>query len=188
MGDSGDIVRAGSRVSIVWGIAVLVLGLLAIAMPFITGVAVTVMIGIILIAAGVAQFLYTFKSKSFGEGAFRFLFGILAALAGMSLVTQPDAGLATITLFLAVWFFVDGVITLVQGFRWRPFDGWGWMVFSGAVSIILGVMIWRQFPVSAIWLVGLLVGIRLMFVGWTMIMLGSVGEEIADTLEKTEKS
>lgn len=186
MGESSELVRAGSRAGTLWGIIVLILGLLAVAMPFIPGVAVIVMIGIILIAAGLAELVYTFKSRSFGEGLFRFLFGLLAILAGLSLVAQPVAGLATITLFLAVWFFVDGIITLIQGFRWRPFDGWGWMVFSGIVSIVLGVMIWRQFPVSAVWLVGVLVGIRLIFAGWTMIMLGSVGEAIADEAERAE--
>jgi uncharacterized membrane protein HdeD (DUF308 family) len=60
------------------------------------------------------------------------------------------------------------------------------MVFSGIVSIILGVMIWRQFPVSAVWLVGVLVGIRLVFAGWTMIMLGGVGEAIVDEAERAE--
>ena len=184
MGETSDLVRAGSRAGTAWGIVVLILGLLAVAMPFLTGVAVTLIIGFILIAAGVAEFVYTLKSRSFGEGFFRFLFGLFAVLAGLSLVGQPDAGLATITLFLAIWFFVDGIITLIQGFRWRPFDGWGWMVFSGIVSIILGVMIWRQFPVSAVWLVGVLVGIRLIFAGWTMIMLGSVGEALVDEAEK----
>lgn len=184
MNEMTEAARAGSRAGTLWGIIVLILGMLAIAMPFITGVAITLMIGIILIAAGVAELVYTFKSKSFGEGFFRFLFGLVAILAGLSLVSQPDAGLATITLFLAIWFFVDGIITLIQGFRWRPFDGWGWMVFSGIVSIILGVMIWRQFPVSAVWLVGVLVGIRLVFAGWTMIMLGGVSEAIVDEVEK----
>ncbi len=162
--------------TMVLGIAVLVLGLLAIAMPLITGVAVTLLIGVILIAAGVAHVIYTFSSKSFGEGVFRFLFGLLAVVAGISLLTQPDAGLATITFFLAIWFIIDGVITLIQGFRWRPFEGWGWMIFSGAVSILLGILVWAQFPVSAVWLVGVLVGIRLMFLGWIMILLRSVGE------------
>lgn len=188
MNEMTEAARTVSKAAKIWGIAVLILGVLAIAMPFITGVAVTLMIGVILIAAGVAEFFYTFKSRSFGEGAFRFLFGLLAVLAGLFLVIQPDAGLATITLFLAVWFFVDGIITLYQGIRWRPFEGWGWMVFSGIVSIILGVMIWRQFPVSAVWLVGVLVGIRLIFAGWTMIMLASVGESVADNVEKMEES
>jgi uncharacterized membrane protein HdeD (DUF308 family) len=91
--------------------------------------------------------------------------------------------LATITLLLAIWFFIDGIWSLVSGFKWRPFEGWGWMVFSGVVSVILGVMIYQQFPVSATWLVGVLVGIRLVFAGWTMVAMGLVGEAIADDAE-----
>ena len=174
MNEVANTARAGT----IWGFVVILLGILAMVMPFITGVAVTLMIGIILMASGIAQIMYTFKSQSFGEGLFRFMFGLLAALAGLSLVTQPGAGLATITLFLAVWFFVDGVISLVQGFRWRPSEGWGWMVFSALISIICGVMIWRQFPVSALWLVGVLVGIRLLFSGWAMVMLASVAKAL----------
>ena len=61
-------------------------------------------------------------------------------------------------------------------------------ILMTVVLIILGVMIWRQFPVSAVWLVGVLVGIRLIFAGWTMILLASVGESVIDTAEKTEES
>ena len=155
-------------------------------MPFITGVAVTVMLGIILVAAGIAQFVYAFKSRSFGEGILRFLFSALAVLAGVGMMVQPGAGLATITLFLAAWFFVDGIWSLVSGFRWRPFEGWGWMVFSGIVSIVLGVMIYNQFPESALWLVGVLVGIRLVFSGMAMIMMGAAGEAVVDEAEKAD--
>lgn len=186
MGEGTDIVRAGSRVGTTWGIVVIILGILAMVMPFIAGVAVMTMIGIILIATGVAQFFYTFKSKSFGEGALRFIFSLLVVFAGLALVLQPGAGLATITLFLAMWFFVDGIWSLISGFRWRPLEGWGWMVFSGIVSVILGVMIYRQYPVSAAWLVGVLVGIRLIFAGWTMIVMGAVGEAIADASKTTD--
>jgi uncharacterized membrane protein HdeD (DUF308 family) len=109
---------------------------------------------------------------------------VLAALAGLSLVSQPGAGLATITLFLAAWFVADGIWSLISGFKWRPFDGWGWMVFSGIVSIVLGVMIYRQYPESAIWLVGVLVGIRLVLSGWTMVAMGVVGEALADRVDQ----
>ena len=184
MGEGTDIVRAGSRVGTTWGIVVIILGMLAMVMPFIAGVAIMTMIGLILIATGIAQFFYTFKSKSFGEGAMRFIFSLLVVLAGLALLFQPGAGLATITLFLAAWFFVDGIWSLVSGFRWRPFEGWGAMVFSGIVSIILGVMIYRQYPVSAVWLVGVLIGVRLIFTGWAMIAMGAAGEAIADDVEK----
>ena len=188
MNEVTDIARTGARVGTTWGIVVLLLGILAIAMPLLTGVALTMTLGVILLAAGVSQLVYTLKSKSFGEGAMRFVFGALAILAGLSLFTQPGAGLATITVFLAVWFVVDGIWSLVAGFRWRPFDGWGWMVFSGVVSIILGVMVYRQLPYSAGWLVGLMVGIRLMFAGMTMIMMGSASEAVVDMAEEVEEA
>jgi uncharacterized membrane protein HdeD (DUF308 family) len=157
---------------------------LAIAMPFVTGVGVVLSIGLILIATGVAQFLFTFKSRSFGEGALRFVFSLLAIITGIALISQPGAGLATITVFLAVWFLVDGIWSIIAGFRWRPLGGWVWMVIGGVVSIVLSVMIYRQFPESAVWLVGVLVGVRLLFTGFTMIMLGSVSEAAVRNVEK----
>ena len=186
MNTLSDAAKSGARSATWLGIAVVIFGVLAICMPFLTGVAITISIGIILIATAIAQVVFAFQSDSFGKGALRFGFGLLAGLAGVSLVTQPGAGLATITLFLAVWFFVDGVFAIATGFPWRPQQGWGWMVFNGVIGIILGVMIYRQFPVSATWLVGVLVGIRLLLAGWTMIALGSVGRAAARELEQAE--
>lgn len=183
MNETTELARAGARVGTTWGVVVIVLGILAIAMPLLTGLALTVTLGVILFATGIAQMAYAFQSKSFGEGALRFVFSLLAILAGLSLFMQPGAGLATITVFLAAWFVVDGIWSLVAGFRWRPFSGWGWMVFSGVVSIVLGVMVYRQFPESTAWLVGLMVGIRLMFAGMTMIMMGSTSEAVIDAIE-----
>lgn len=184
MNDLADSAKAGSKAATWWGIAVLLLGVLAIGMPFLTGVAITISIGVILITTGIAQLVFAFQSHSFGSGALRFGFGVLAGLCGLSLVTQPGAGLATITLFLAVWFFVDGLFALFNGISWRPQAGWGWMLVNGIISIILGVMIYRQFPTSAVWLVGLLVGIRLLLAGWTMIALGAMGRQVAREIDQ----
>ena len=178
MSDLDKAVQAGSRSATIWGIAVLIFGILAMVMPFVTGIAITIAIGIILVAAGIAQLVFAFQSDSFGKGALRFGFGLLTALCGVVMMVQPDAGLATITLILAVWFFVDGFFSILSGFSWKPEPGWGWMVFNGVVGIILGVMIYRQFPTSALWLVGVLVGVRLILAGWTMIALGSMGRAV----------
>lgn len=186
MNEETDLAQMGSRVGTTWGILVVILGILAIAMPFLTGVGVVLSTGLILIATGIAQLLFTFKSKSFGEGAMRFVFSILAFLAGAALIAQPGAGLAALTVFLAVWFLIDGIWSIIAGFRWRPFDGWGWMVFSGIISVALAVMIYMQFPESALWLIGVLVGVRLLFTGMTMIMLGSASEAVVRDIEKDE--
>lgn len=182
MSELSENIRSGSRLGTVWGIAVMILGMFCIAVPFLPGLGVVLLVGIALIAAGVAQVMYAFQFNSFGEGVLRFVFSLLAVLAGVTLLGNPGAGLLTITLFLAVWFFVDGLYALFAGLRWKPNAGWGWMVFSGAISIILGVMIYRRFPESAVWLVGVLVGIRLFFAGWTMIAMGAVGRAVADQM------
>ncbi len=81
---------------------------------------------------------------------------------------------------------MDGIWSVISGLRWRPFEGWGWMVFSGIVSIVFGVMIYRQFPESALWLVGVLVGVRLVFSGMAMIMMGAATEAVVDEAEKAD--
>lgn len=184
MNDLSETASSASKAATWWGIAVVVLGVLAIGMPFVTGVAITISIGVILIATGIAQVVFAFQSHSFGSGVLRFGFGLLAGLCGLSLVTQPGAGLATLTLFLAVWFLVDGLFAIFNAFSWRPEPGWGWMAVNGIISIVLGAMIYNQFPSSAAWLVGLLVGIRLLLAGWTMIALGAVGRQVATRLDQ----
>lgn len=180
--------RKGSQVATWWGIAVIILGTAAIGMPFVTGVAITLSIGLILMATGIAQIVFAFQSHSFGRGALRFGFGLLAGLCGVSLVTQPGAGLATVTLFLAVWFLVDGVFSIFHALSWRPQPGWGWMLLNGVMSFILGLLVYLQFPSSAVWLVGLLVGIRLVLSGWTMIALGALGRGVAADIENSSVS
>lgn len=180
MNEIENMIKTGSRVGTTWGIIVIILGMFCIAVPWITGLGVTMMLGVALIATGIAQFFYVFKSNSFGSGAMRFIFSLFATLAGIALLLLPGIGLVTITISLAVWFIVDGIWALISGFRWRPFDGWGWMVFSGIASIILGGMVFYEFPVSALWLVGMMVGIRLLLAGWTMIVMGAAGEGIVE--------
>lgn len=186
MGELSEATKSGSRSATFLGIIVVILGMLAMGMPFLTGIAIAISIGIILLATGVAQLVFAFSSHSFGSGAMRFAFGLLAAICGLSMITQPGAGLATITLMLAIWFVVDGIWSLILAFQWRPQKGWGWMVFNGALGMVLGIMIYRQFPTSATWLVGLLVGIRLLFAGWTMILLGSATRSVAKAVDSMQ--
>ncbi len=186
MNDAANALRSGSRSAKLWGFLVLLLGLLAIGAPFVAGVSVVLMVGFVLIAAGVAKGLYALGSESFGKGVLRFAFALLAIVTGVLLVTRPGAGLAAITLFLAVWFIVDGAYAILAAFSWKPQPGWGWLLFSGIVSVVLGVMIWNRFPSSALWLVGVLVGIRLVFAGLTMMVIGSAARRVADVAASAE--
>ena len=183
MNDVADTVKAGSRAGVVWGIIVLILGVLAMAAPLVSGIAVTFMVAVLLLAAGIAQTIYAFRSETVLTGIATFLFGGLAVLCGLAMMVFPGKGLAAITMFLAVYFIADGIISLINGVRFRPFKGWGSMVFSGIISVLLGWMIWSKWPVSGIWAVGILVGVRLLFTGWTMIILGTVTEDLVELAE-----
>jgi uncharacterized membrane protein HdeD (DUF308 family) len=167
-----------------FGVLTIVLGMLAMAAPLVSGLAVTTVVAILLIAAGIAQAIFAFKAGSFGQGALAFLFGLIAILGGAFIFARPLVGLASITMILAAYFFVDGFYGVVMSFRIRPMKGWGWMLIGSLASVLLGFMIMRQWPVSGAWAVGILVGVRLVLSGWSMIALGSVGEAAADDIER----
>jgi len=147
------------------GIGIAVAGVLAVLSPLIAGLSVTIAVGVLLIVSGASRLYFAFKMGSFGAGLLVFLLGLLTVGAGGYLVSRPDIGLSALTLFLAVYFVADGVIEIIWSFRLRPIKGWGWELFSGIVALALGVMIWRQFPMSGMWAVGTLVGIHMIFGG-----------------------
>jgi uncharacterized membrane protein HdeD (DUF308 family) len=89
------------------------------------------------------------------------------------LLAHPLLASVVLTLVLAIYFVVDGIVEIVAGIKRRPGLGWMWMLVGGIVSILLGVIIWRQFPLSGIWAIGILLGIKMLFVGIIMIMAGS---------------
>jgi len=147
------------------GIGIAIAGVLAIISPLIAGLSVTVAVGVLLIVSGVSRLFLAFKMGSFGRGLLMFTLGALTLVAGGYLVARPGMGLATLTLVLAAYLFVDGVFEIIYAFRLRPIKGWGWTLFSGIAALVLGIMIWRQFPVSGIWAVGTIAGIHMIFAG-----------------------
>ena len=184
---SVEAVRLTSRAGFVWGILTIFLGAMAIASPLVSGIAVATLVGVFLLAAGIAQAIFAFKAGSFGEGIFTFLFGAFGILGGMVMLARPLFGLASITMVLAVYFFVDGVSGVFTAFRLRPVQGWAWMLVSSIISVFLGIMILNNWPASGMWLVGTLVGVRLFFAGWSMIALGAIGKAVANQADAASR-
>lgn len=162
----------------IWGVVTLILGVIAISTPFVTGMAVAVVFGILLLLAGIAQLVYAFQAGSFGRGLLRLLFGGITIVFGIAVMTAPAEGLATLTMILVAYFFVDAIFTVVTGFQLKPQQGWGWMVFNGVITFLLAWIIWAQWPVSGAWAIGTLIGVRLIMTGITMMTLGSTGTAI----------
>lgn len=176
---AAKIVKESALLLIILGFGMVLLGILAMGAPLVTGVAVGILVGVLIIAGGLAQALYAFKAQSWGSGIFGVVLGGLSIVAGVLMLAHPLFGLAFLTLILAVYFITDGIFEIIFAFKLKPLQGWGWTLISGIVSLLLGILIWRQWPLSGVWAVGLLVGINILFNGWSLIALGTAARRVA---------
>ena len=165
------------------GVLTVIFGVMAIAAPMITGITVAVFVGFLLLFTGIMRIVYAFKSGQWGSGIWGTILGLLGAVAGLLLIFRPMVGLLTLTLLLAIYFFVDGISEIIAAFKIKPDQGWGWVLFNGVIALLLGIMIWRQWPMSGAWAVGVLVGVHILITGWTMIVLGTGARRIAGKVE-----
>jgi uncharacterized membrane protein HdeD (DUF308 family) len=170
---------------IVLGVLTAILGVLAIASPMMTGIAVTLFIGGLLAFMGVLQIIAAFKSGQWGSGIIGTLIGLLSIAAGLLMIFRPGIGLATLTLFLAAYFLVDGIFEIIAAFKMKPESGWGWMLFNGIIAALLGFLLWRQWPVSGSYAIGVLFGIHILMSGIVMAVVGFGARRITDAIEET---
>lgn len=154
------------------GIAEMVLGVLVLFSPLAGGRAVIMLIGLGIMLGGIIRLIVSFAGDSFGSGAMSFIWGLVIAVAGFFILTHPDTGITTITLLLSIMFFVSGLLACIVAFQMKGGRGWGWMLAGGIILIILALLMWRQFPLSGGWLIGVLVGIGLISSGLTTLMVG----------------
>jgi uncharacterized membrane protein HdeD (DUF308 family) len=161
------------------GIALIVLGIAAILTPAAAGSAVVLVIGLILLVAGVAAAIRGLQAATAMEKVLGLVVGVVTALAGAVVFAHPLFGLSLLTLILAGYFLADGVSKVVVSFRFRPASGWLWLLISGGVSLILGALIWSQWPMSGLWAVGVLVGLNLISTGFALLKSVSMLREIA---------
>jgi len=163
--DALTVIKRHAGVGMAVGVIAVVAGVLALMSPLVAGLSVALVVAVLLIASGVSRLFLAFRMGSFGHGLLVFLIGLLSIIVGAYMLGRPGMALATLTLVLAVFFFVDGIFEIVWAFRLRPIRGWGWTLLSGVVALALGIMIWRQYPVSGLWAVGTLAGVHLIFGG-----------------------
>jgi uncharacterized membrane protein HdeD (DUF308 family) len=153
------------------GILMIILGVFAIGAPAVATVAVQLALGWILMIGGIAQGIHAFMVKGWGGFLLELLSAALYLVVGILLLVNPVEGALALTIVLAVFLIVEGIFKLIMAFRVRDHRGWGWLLASGILSLILGVLIWAEWPASGVWVIGLLVGIQLLFTGWSLVML-----------------
>jgi len=152
------------------GIFTIALGIAAVLLPFVATLTIEALLAAIFIVAGITHILHGYQSRQSKGLGLRLLAGVLYGLVGIILLAFPLKGALTLTLLLAILFMIAGAFKIALALHLRPIPSWGWLMFSGAVSAFLGILIWMGLPGTAKWAIGLLVGIELLFSGWAMTM------------------
>jgi uncharacterized membrane protein HdeD (DUF308 family) len=153
------------------GIALVVLGLVALGSVVVASLAAALAIGMLLLVAGMAETLGAFWCRGWSGFFLELLSGILSIVVGILFLRAPVGALAALTLLVACYLMVGGIFKIVAAVSYR-FAAWGWALASGIIDLILGAMIWQDYPESALWVIGLFVGINLLFRGINWIALG----------------
>jgi uncharacterized membrane protein HdeD (DUF308 family) len=169
--------QRSSRYLIGAGIVVALLGLLAILAPFVTGIGLSITLGVLLVVGALAHVAHAFSARGWTGSLWQIVLGVVYAVAGVSLLVNPVLGLTTLTLLLIGYLAASGIVELVIGVKMRPDSQWGLFVASGAVSLVLAGLLWAGFPGNVVWAVGLLVGIHLLTTGATLAAVGYFGGE-----------
>lgn len=155
-------------------VLMIVLGIIAIVFPFFASIASTLVFGWVFILAGVVQIVYAFQSRGAGQVVWKLILGGLYLFSGIFVVANPLKGVLAFTIVLGVTIFVQGIIQVSIAFQMRrTAPRWGWMLASGIIGIIFGIVIWSSLPYSAVWLIGTLIGVNLLFDGVWMLTLHS---------------
>jgi uncharacterized membrane protein HdeD (DUF308 family) len=155
------------------GLLLMVCGTVALVVPaltVLTSFATVVVLGVALLVAGIVTIITSFWAGKWSATLLHLLVGILYVVAGFVIADTPVTAALMLTAFAAALFILVGVYRTLAAFIIR-FPQWGWAVLNGVITFLLGVVIYRHFPQSALWLIGVLVGVELLFHGWSWIML-----------------
>jgi uncharacterized membrane protein HdeD (DUF308 family) len=153
------------------GVALLVLGSIGLGAVHIASLATAVVIGALLLVSGVAEILGAFWCRGWNGVLLHLLSGVLSAVVGGLFLRAPVDALLALTLLVACMLMVGGIFKIVAALGYR-FGSWGWVLVGGVIDVVLGIMIWQEWPASALWVIGLFVGISLVFRGLSWIGLG----------------
>jgi uncharacterized membrane protein HdeD (DUF308 family) len=156
----------------------IILGFVATVMPIATGIGISILVGWAMVLGGFSYLAYAFAAQGAGSFIWRVLVGAFYIIGGGYLAFHPGLTLASLTLLVAAIFLVEGITEVVTFFQFSSIPGSGWTLFDGIVTIFLAYMIWRPWPVSSVWAIGTLVGVNLIFSGFTRLMY-SVGAKKA---------
>jgi uncharacterized membrane protein HdeD (DUF308 family) len=150
-----------------FGIVQLIAGILAVAIPALASIVAVAVFGWVMLVSAVFQIVHAVQVRQWQGFALHLLGGLLYAAVGILTLLNPFTGMLALTLLLAGLLLADGILRVVLGVRQRPREGWGWFLTAGIASLVLGILLIVGWPATALWAIGLLLGVNLVFSGVT---------------------
>jgi uncharacterized membrane protein HdeD (DUF308 family) len=159
------------------GIVLIIGGTVAIGMSCLTTVFSVMLLGWLMIVGGILEAVHAFSCKGWSGFIIDLLTGLLYVVVGFMCVANPGATAVALTLLIAMFLIFGGIFRSVIAVIMR-YPNWGWVLLHGVINLLLGVMIWRQWPLSGLWVIGLFVGIDMIFNGWSLVMLSLAAKNL----------
>jgi uncharacterized membrane protein HdeD (DUF308 family) len=172
-----DVVQRNWGWFLALGIGQIILGTIAVGESRLMTVFSVKILGWLLIIGGVMSVIHSFMERGWGGFIVDLLTGLLYAIVGFMLVSNPVESAVSLTLVIAMFLFIGGIFRIVEGLVGN-FPHRMWVLLNGVVTLALGIMIWRQWPLSGLWVIGLFVGIEMIFYGWSLVMLALAGRSM----------
>ena len=175
---AGTFIKKASGWFIGMAVVFILLGMMAIIEPGVAGLAVTILVGWLLIFGGVAHLVAALSGGGAGRIIWQVLIGIVYILGGVYFLTHPLLALGTLTLLLAVIILMEAVFEVIAYFRTRGEGGSGWLLVNALITLLLGGLVWVHWPSSSVWAIGTLVGVNLLMTGISRLMVGVAGRKL----------
>lgn len=172
-----DVVQRNWGWFLAFGILQLILGTIALGESLLMTLFSVVMLGWLLIIGGASSIIHSFIERNWGGFIFDLLVGLFYAVAGFMMVANPGQAAVTLTLLISLFLMIGGVFRIAEALALQ-LPHRGWVLLNGIVTLVLGIMIWRQWPLSGLWVIGLFVGIEMILYGWSMVMLAIAAKNL----------
>ena len=178
----GDISRNWGWI-MVGGVLLVILGIIGLSMEFTMTIISVLFFGIMVVIGGAIILINTFQAQGWKSKLWHMLIGLLYIAAGIVMINDPAGSAVWFTLFIAAYLLVVGFLRILTSFQMRGVSGWGWTLAAGIAAVILGVMIFAQWPVSGLWAIGLFVSIDLLMQGISMITIAMAAKQAGKEMQ-----
>lgn len=179
---TAPVVRKNANWLMLLGILLVVLGVIGLGMEVSLTIGSVLFFGFLILAGGILQLIDAFKAEGWKSVLYHILIALLYIAAGIIMITNPLLGAVWMTMVIAAVLIVVGILRIVMGLQLRPLKGWGWTVAAGVAAIVLGAMIFAQWPASGLWVIGLFIAIELIMQGWAMIAIAMAAKASTESV------